>query len=62
MYKIVFEYADSYSNWQWRRQECIMSSLQECIKIYGLGYDCDYRIISMEKLNDNDEEDTVLYR
>lgn len=62
MYKIVFEYADSYSNWQWRRQECIMSSLQECIKVYGLGYDCDYRIISMEKLNDNDEEDTVLYR
>ena len=62
MYRIVFEYADSYSNWQWRRQECIMSSLQECIKIYGLGYDCDYRIISMEKLNDNDEEDTVLYR
>lgn len=62
MYRIVFEYADSYSNWQWRRQECIMSSLQECIKIYGLGYDCDYRIISMEKLDDNDEEDTVLYR
>ena len=62
MYRIVFEYADSYSNWQWRRQECIMSSLQECIKVYGLGYDCDYRIISMEKLNDNDEEDTVLYR
>lgn len=61
MYKIVFEYADSYSNWQWRRQECIMSSLQECIKVYGLGYDCDYRIISMEKLDDNDEEDTVLY-
>ena len=62
MYRIVFEYADSYSNWQWRRQECIMSSLQECIKVYGLGYDCDYRIISMEKLNDNDEKDTVLYR
>lgn len=62
MYRIVFEYADSYSNWQWRRQECIMSSLQECIKVYGLGYDCDYRIISMEKLDDSDEEDTVLYR
>lgn len=62
MYRIVFEYADSYSNWQWRRQECIMSSLQECIKIYGLGYDCDYRIISMEKLDDSDEKDTVLYR
>lgn len=62
MYRIVFEYADSYSNWQWRRQECIMSSLQECIKVYGLGYDCDYRIISMEKLDDSDEKDTVLYR
>jgi len=62
MYRIVFEYADSYSNWQWRRQECIMSSLQECIKTYGLGYDCDYRIISVEKLDDSDEKDTVLYR
>ena len=62
MYRIVFEYADSYSNWQWRRQECIMSSLQECIKVYGLGYDCDYRIISMEKLDDSDEKDTILYR
>ena len=54
MYKIVFEYADQYSNWEWRRQECIVSSLQECIKIYGLGYDCDYRILSCEKLEDKD--------
>ena len=48
MYKITFEYADKYSDWEWRQQTCIMSSVQECIKVYGLGIDCDYRIISVE--------------
>ena len=48
MVKIIFEYRDTYSNWQWRRQQCIMSSVEECIKVYGLGVDCDYRIISVE--------------
>ena len=52
MYKIVFEYCDEYSHGKWNRQQCIVSSLQECIEIYGLGYDCDYRIISIEKLDD----------
>lgn len=54
MVKIIFEYRDTYSNWQWRRQQCIMSSVEECIKVYGLGVDCDYRIISCEKLEDKD--------
>ena len=48
MFKIVFEYCDTYSNWEWRRQECVMSSIDECIRVYGLGVDCDYRIISVE--------------
>lgn len=50
MLHIVFEYADRMSNWEWRRQECIVSSLEECKKIYGLGIDCEYRIISVEKV------------
>lgn len=49
MLHIVFEYRDALSNWEWRRQECIMSSVSECIEIYGLGIDCDYRIISVEE-------------
>lgn len=52
MYKITFEYRDAMSNWEWRRQSCIMSSIEECIEVYGLGIDCDYRIISIEKLED----------
>ena len=51
MYRIKFKYRDSYSNWEWRNQECIMSSVDECIKMYGLGQDCDYEIVSVEKVN-----------
>ena len=49
MLKITFKYRDSYSNWQWREQTCYMSSVSECIKVYGLGVDCDYEIISVEE-------------
>lgn len=48
MLHIVFEYRDAYSNGKWRRQECVMHSVNECIKMYGLGIDCEYRIISVE--------------
>ncbi len=50
MLHIVFEYCDSYSNWEWRRQECTVSSVEACKEIYGLGIDCDYRIISVEEV------------
>lgn len=49
MLKITFKYRDSYSNWEWRTQTCYMSSADECIKVYGLGIDCDYEIISVEE-------------
>lgn len=48
---ITFRYRDSYSNWQWRTQHCLVSDLAECIRIYGLGTDCDYEIISIEEVN-----------
>jgi hypothetical protein len=50
MVKIKFEYRDEMSNWEWRAQECIVSSVQECKKIYGLGIDCEYRIIEVKEI------------
>ena len=55
IYHIVFEYADAMSGWKWRRQECYVSSLRQCIEWYGLGKDCDYRIVSVEEI-DNKED------
>ena len=48
MLHIKFRYKDSLSNWEWREQECIVESLEECKKIYGLGIDCEYELISVE--------------
>lgn len=50
MLRIVFEYMDAWSYGKWNRQECVVSSLAECKKIYGLGVDCEYRIISIEEI------------
>ena len=49
MVEIEFEYRDKESNWEWRKQHCVMSSVEECKKVYGLGVDCDYRIISVKE-------------
>lgn len=51
MLHIVFEYMDRYTNGKWNRQECYVPSVNECRKLYGLGVDCDYRIISIERVN-----------
>ena len=50
MLKITFKYADAMSNWQWKKQSCIVSSIEECMRIYGLGIDCEYRIIEVKKV------------
>lgn len=50
MLHIKFEYADAMSGWQWKKQECYVSSVDECIRIYGLGKDCEYRIVSVEEV------------
>lgn len=50
MLHIVFEYNDMLSNGEWRKQECIVRSVEECKKIYGLGVDCDYRILKVEEV------------
>lgn len=50
MVKIIFEYCDEMSKGEWRQQSCVVSSVSECKKIYGLGADCEYRIISVEEV------------
>ena len=49
MLHIEFEYADAMSNWEWRKQECHVLSVEECKRIYGLGVDCEYRILKIEE-------------
>ena len=50
MLHIKFKYRDAYSQGEWREQECIVRSLQECKELYGLGIDCEYEIISIEEV------------
>jgi len=50
MVKVKFKYRDELSKWQWREQECQVSSVDECIRIYGLGVDCEYEIVSVEQI------------
>lgn len=52
MKKITFRYVDALSNWEWRTQTCIVESIEECIKLYGLGIDCDYEILEVEDIKD----------
>lgn len=53
MLRIVFEYSDRYSNGKWNQQECVVSSMKECKRIYGLDDDpdCKYRIVSAEHID-----------
>lgn len=50
MLHITFEYADEFSNEEWRKQECVVSSVKEAKELYGLGIDCEYRILKVEEL------------
>lgn len=50
MKHIVFEYRDGYSNGEWKQQECVCSSIKECIEWYGLN-ECEWRLISIEDVD-----------
>jgi hypothetical protein len=56
MYRIEFEYADLMSRYQWRTQTgyfwgaTVKDALEKCIEVYGLGRDCDYRIVDMQEV------------
>ena len=64
MVRVVFEYMGRFTYGEWRKQTCIVESVEECKKIYGLGIDCDYRIISVEEVQSmeyiNDEAKKVI--
>jgi hypothetical protein len=55
MLEIEFEYRDKYCYPKWNKQSCVVSSVEECKRIYGLGIDCEYKILSVRKI----ESDTV---
>lgn len=50
MLRIEFEYKDKYTNGKWNQQSCVVGSIEECKRLYGLGVDCDYRIIKVEEV------------
>ena len=50
MLHIVFEYCDAMSGWKWVKQECVVSSVKKCKELYGLGFDCEYRIVSIKEV------------
>ena len=49
MLNITFRYKDAMSNWEWRTQSCIVTSVKECKRIYGLGIDCEYEILEVKE-------------
>lgn len=50
MVEVTFRYCDAMSNWEWREQRCVVSSVREAIRIYGLGVDCQYEIVSVQEV------------
>lgn len=50
MLHIKFKYKDEYTNGRWNEQECYLESVEECKRVYGLGVDCEYEIISVEEV------------
>lgn len=50
MLNITFKYRDEMSNWEWRTQSCVVSSVKECKRIYGLGNgDVEYEILEIKE-------------
>ena len=51
MLSITFRYADAMSNWEWRTQHCVVSSVEECKRIYGLDNgDVEYEILEVKEV------------
>lgn len=50
MLNIKFRYKDAMSNWEWGTQSCIVPSIKECKKIYGLDNgDVEYEILEVKE-------------
>ncbi|MBQ2174362.1 MAG: hypothetical protein II453_04570 [Alphaproteobacteria bacterium] len=50
MVRVKFKYRDKYTNGNWNEQQCQVSSVNECIELYGLGVDCEYEILSVQEV------------
>ena len=51
MLSITFKYADAMSNWEWRTQHCVVSSVEECKRIYGFDNgDVEYEILEVKEV------------
>lgn len=52
MVKVTFEYRDRFTkpDGSWSRQTGVFQSVRECIEWYGLGKDCEYRIIKVKEV------------
>lgn len=46
--RIVFEYRDERTRGRWSRRECWVRDKAQAIEIYGLGTDCEYRILEVD--------------
>jgi len=50
MLHIKFKYKDKYTKGNWNTQECHVSSISECIRIYGLEEsDVEYEILEVKE-------------
>lgn len=52
MIKIRFRYKDEYSHGEWREQECTVSSMDECIKLYGLD-NVEHEFLVVQPIEEN---------
>lgn len=51
--EVRFRYKDELSHGEWNEQKCVVRSVEECKRIYGLGIDstCEYEIIEVKEVN-----------
>ena len=51
MLNITFKYKDAMSNLEWRTQHCVVSSIEECKRIYRLDNgDVEYEIVEVKEV------------
>lgn len=52
--EVMFKYKDKYTDGRWNSQKCVVESVDKCIELYGLGVDCEYKIISVKEVSKNE--------
>lgn len=49
MVHVKFKYRDEWSRGRWNEQECLVHSVEECKKIYGLDT-CEHEILEVKEV------------